>query len=873
MLILRRAGQPNRRQFPLAALLDTGTGAVTVTPAVAAAVAAAPDPTVQAGSAVTVTPPVAASAATALAPSVRLGAITLTPANASAATSARFVLLCGACTYGVLTVDATNPRYFRNNGGTIVLSGTWWWHTQQDGAATDPPPATDWAAYLAYTVARGGNLIKHSMQESPRNWPDVAPYYYEPLPWARTGPGTAADGKARFDLTSWDSTYFTRLRTRTIEAGNAGMYVVVQLAQGWQIDNKSLGSGNPWTYHPMQAGNNINGVDGDANNDGIGNDTRDSANATLFNLWKALYEQMYATVGDLDNVLWEISNEDGTYSRQWQWDFIDYIHGYESTGGRKVHPVGMTWIYPGGSNSTDLYASPADWVSPGANDSTPLGNLPTWPEAGASGKVGIGDTDHWGGIVYDDKFPFKAFTRGYNPLWMDKYDGSLYGGDIRSDATSEKIRYQMGYVRNYAARMDLRYSTPQGSLASTGYAIARTTGLAKILAYQPTSGAFTVDLTGITGTWAIEWLRTGTGATQSGGTVAGGAVRTLTPPWASEDVVAFLERTADSLTPAVASAAATAVSPTILIGGITVLPSAAASTATAIAPTVIYGALAVTPAQASASATAISPTVIHGALAVIPAVASAAGAAVPPTVVYGAVSLAPAVAAAVATAIAPSVQAGGAVSLAPAPAATAATAIAPTVVLGAVTVLPAVASVAAAAVSPAVVYGALSITPTTATAAATAIAPTVLIGAASITPAPAAAVAVAVAPGVVYGATTATPAAASAQATAIAPTILAGGITLAPAAAAMAASALAPLVVYGAVSLGPDPAQAAGAALAPGVIYGPTSVVPAAATAAASSMAPTVIIGVIAALITLHAERRFTLSSTRNFDLTFDRRQ
>ena len=280
-------------------------GAVTVALNVISSTASVYQPAVStSGSPQTVNPNAIASTATVRQPTVTPGAVTVAAsAISSGASVAAPYVLYNACVNGVLRVNATNGRYFENDNGILALSGTWWWHTVQDGQASDPPAATDWDAYIAYTVARGGNLIKHSMQESPRNWPDVAPYYYAPLPWARTGPGTAADGKAKFDLTSWDSTYFSRLRARTVDAGNKGMYVVIQLAQGWQIDNKSLGSGNPWSYHPMHPSNNINSVDGDLNDDGVGNDTRDSSNTTIFNHWKALFRQMYATVGDLDNVL------------------------------------------------------------------------------------------------------------------------------------------------------------------------------------------------------------------------------------------------------------------------------------------------------------------------------------------------------------------------------------------------------------------------------------------------------------------------------------------------------------------------------------------------------------------------------------------
>jgi hypothetical protein len=48
------------------------------------------------------------------------------------------------------------------------------------------------------------------------------------------------------------------------------------------------------------------------------------------------------SVNDLDNILYEIVNESGTYSTHWQYDFINSIKSYQSAK-PKQHPVGMTY--------------------------------------------------------------------------------------------------------------------------------------------------------------------------------------------------------------------------------------------------------------------------------------------------------------------------------------------------------------------------------------------------------------------------------------------------------------------------------------------------------------------------------------------------
>ena len=88
------------------------------------------------------------------------------------------------------------------------------------------------------------------------------------------------------------------------------------------------------------------------------------------------------TVNDLDNVLYEVSNESGQpYSDYWQVRVINFVKQYEATK-PKQHPVGMTFQWRGGSDLT-LYNSPADWISAGSH-------VP--PSDGT--KVIINDTDH-----------------------------------------------------------------------------------------------------------------------------------------------------------------------------------------------------------------------------------------------------------------------------------------------------------------------------------------------------------------------------------------------------------------------------------------------------------------------------------------------
>ena len=67
----------------------------------------------------------------------------------------------------------------------------------------------------------------------------------QPLPYLRSGPGTALDGNPKFNLTEFNQDYFDRLRSRVIAAGECGIYVSVMLFQGWSIESKKGSGKNP----------------------------------------------------------------------------------------------------------------------------------------------------------------------------------------------------------------------------------------------------------------------------------------------------------------------------------------------------------------------------------------------------------------------------------------------------------------------------------------------------------------------------------------------------------------------------------------------------------------------------------------------------
>jgi hypothetical protein len=393
-----------------------------------------------------------------------------------------------------------NPRYFCDAAGRVVyLTGMHTWNSLVDMGPQDPPPAFDFDAYLDDLVRHHHNFVRLWTWE-PVTWNtrgnrQNALHTVAPLPYARTGPGQALDGKPRFDLKQYDPEYFQRLRARVQAAGRRGIYVSVMLFEGWAMQFSPAA----WQAHPYHPKNNVNGIDGDANGDGQGLEIYTLANHEISELQEAYIRQVIETVNDLDNVLYEISNENHPPSTEWQYHMIRAIKRCEATK-PKQHPVGMTFQYKGGSNQT-LLDSPADWISP-----NPEGGYRDNPPAAAGNKVIITDTDHLWGIGGNPAWVWKSFLRGLNPIFMDPYDGSVLGP--RDDQKWGAIRRALGATRRVAQSISLRAMTPHGELSSTGYCLAAPGH--EYLVYQDQAGK-PIELRLKPGTWQCARVDTATG--------------------------------------------------------------------------------------------------------------------------------------------------------------------------------------------------------------------------------------------------------------------------------------------------------------------------------------------------------------------------
>ena len=290
-----------------------------------------------------------------------------------------------------------------------------------------------------------------------------------------------------------------------------------------------------FTGNVFNAANNINGIDVDENGDGSGVEFFHDPDARIREFQKRYVRKVVETVGEFDNVLFEIANE--TYALDWQRCMMAYIRALEGNRDR-WHPV---YISPGGVASTggwkamtldSIAASGADVIGImdgfGSYDADP-------PVVDHDGPV-IWDNDHvWGDDWTHRRRAWMAFTRGYHFVF---YDHPFERPDEATPA-DELMRRNIGATNRYARRFaDLARMEPRGELSSSGYCLADPG--AEYLVYAPDAGPVSLRLEA--GSYRVEWYDCSNDRVHDGGVLeTSGGMQVLSPPaGVSADYVVYL---------------------------------------------------------------------------------------------------------------------------------------------------------------------------------------------------------------------------------------------------------------------------------------------------------------------------------------------
>jgi hypothetical protein len=433
---------------------------------------------------------------------------------------------------------APGGRYFaRPDGTALYLAGAHSWTNLQDLNEADPPRPFDYDAYLDLLAAEGHNVFRLWVWEAAKGGGDTFGFV-DPLPYRRTGPGTDALGRPRFDLTLLDQAYFDRMRTRVQAAAARGIYVSVMLWNTWSIHNYPGEPGkNPWPFHPYAAANNINGIDGDPGGTGTGLGIQTLAGPAITALQEAYLRKVVDTLNDCDNILYEISNEPmaDAATEAWQRHMIAALNAWQARKPRR-HPVGMTaGIQPDQPTiEAQLHRSGADWISLAGWHTHKDDHLES-----DGRKVSLLDTDHVFGIGGDAAWVWKAFCRGHNVLYMDSLTGTGIAGRLFEAppdlaAVEASGRRGLAGTRLAAGLVDIGRMAPRRDLSSSGYALAAEGEAYVAYAEAP----FTLDLRAAAGRdFRASWIDAARGIPIGEARVAGGETRRLDPPMAPAGLV------------------------------------------------------------------------------------------------------------------------------------------------------------------------------------------------------------------------------------------------------------------------------------------------------------------------------------------------
>ncbi len=409
---------------------------------------------------------------------------------------------------GILRLHPSNGRYFTDDSGNaIYLAGSHWWYCT-DGSDIYRMSDADFEDFLDWLQGFGHNFT--------RLWTG----------WLNNAPNIHGLSGSRYDLNDFNQEYFNTIKERIQSLKDRGMFGSVMFFGS--LIGIHQGGWSRFEYHPDKA----------LQDDAFTTDPDSWWNpgASGLEYQKKQIRKFIDELHTFDNIIWEIGNEGGSDSIKWQETMAEYVSSYEKTTYGTLHPIGITGGYSYGSSmmSTD---NKAVWVSP---DTGSIWTKTTWQNSipATSNKLVILDTDHlngWGAVseaeIPDiEKWVWKAFTRGTNPIFMDDYTGK----------TQDGIRKRLGQTVSYSHRfINLADMIPSSSASdcSTTYCL-RNPGAA-YLVYQPTSSmSFTVNL--IAGTYNYEWFNPATGlVVNTGSTTVDGGNKSFTPSF-SGDAVLYL---------------------------------------------------------------------------------------------------------------------------------------------------------------------------------------------------------------------------------------------------------------------------------------------------------------------------------------------
>lgn len=258
-----------------------------------------------------------------------------------------YLLFCAATAAaavpaGRLEICPRHPYYFRDGNRHVVLVGV---SDRALFSIWENDKGFSWRSYLDDLAAHHLNYVRQDVLSwgklrVPIDYP--AQFSSPAWPFARTGPGTAIDGRPKFDLTKFDQSYFDqRLKPFLREAAKRGIYVELTLFEG-------LGS-RDFAESLYAETNNVNRLSLRPRDV-----TADAAldHPHLMSIQHAYIDKVLAETAEFGNIIYEIANETG--GARWVAHLIDYIHHHPKHPRRLVSAGEQTTAFDPRTGANDI---------------------------------------------------------------------------------------------------------------------------------------------------------------------------------------------------------------------------------------------------------------------------------------------------------------------------------------------------------------------------------------------------------------------------------------------------------------------------------------------------------------------------------------
>jgi len=270
---------------------------------------------------------------------------------------------------GPLRIHPKNPRYFTDGSGrAIYLTGSHTWANLQDQGPKDPPPPFEYGPLPRLPARVATTMSSACWAWEQARWapwsdgkePNPADWFIRPNPYVRTGPGWPSTASRS---STWRS---STTRTSSVSACGSGRRASGDLRLGDAVPGLELGQ-ELAGRHPVARAS----VPPRQQRAGLERQTRRRQRPRPRRpagprAAGAYIRKAVDTLNDLDNVLYEVTNEGGDKD----WD--RFRRPRRCTPTRRPSPAAPGRPHRHGSeNNDEMLASPAETGSPRGRTSGP----------------------------------------------------------------------------------------------------------------------------------------------------------------------------------------------------------------------------------------------------------------------------------------------------------------------------------------------------------------------------------------------------------------------------------------------------------------------------------------------------------------------